>query len=63
MRHVPEGGRPLEPPLWVFRALAPKPLSAMWIQGLRGGAPEKKKLGRFWQYYGKQSCSPWYWVF
>ena len=44
MRDVtaPEGGSLLGPPLLVFKALAPKPLSAMWIWGLGGGAPEKK---------------------
>ena len=39
---APEGGSPLMTPLLVFRALAPKPLSATWIKGFRGRAPEKK---------------------
>ena len=44
MRDVPasEGGSPLGPLLSVFGALSPKPLSAMWIWGFWGGAPEKK---------------------
>ena len=43
-RNVPalEGGSPLGPPLLVFRALAPKMLSAMLIWGFGGGAPQKK---------------------
>ena len=36
-----EAGSLLGPPLLIFVALAPKPLSAMWIQGFGGRAPEK----------------------
>ena len=43
-----EGGSLLGPPLSVFRALAPKALSATWIWGFGGRAPENC----FWVVFG-----------
>ena len=44
---APKGGSLLGPPLSIFGALAPKLLSAMWIQGFGGGAPEFFFFGSF----------------